>query len=120
MAMCGSRWLQTFVFAGVGFAGAVLVPDVALAAAWYNCTPVALFEHDGQLQVECSNDWAQVAGVNWIAINLADYTTEEEQRFWSAASSALLSGRKFRVYMTDTDCGFADCRLATSWSLYTF
>lgn len=115
-----SALIRVIATAGFGVAAGFLAPGDAEAASWHNCQPTAVFETAGQFQVSCSNGWAQDPTVTWIAINLADYTADQENRFWSAATSSLLSGRQFRVYLTDTNCGFATCRLATSWSIYTF
>jgi hypothetical protein len=110
--------LNVAAFGLLGYSAMNLVPDTAEAAGWYNCRIEALFEIDGQMQVSCTNEYSP--GVKWIAINTSDFSSDQENRFWSTASSALLSGRRFRVHMTDTECGFAGCRLASAWSLYTF
>ncbi len=114
-----NKLLATVALSGA-VAGVGLTPSQALAAGWYNCKPVSVFEHDGQFQVSCSNAYDDDPTVTWVAINLTDYNTQQKARFWSAATSSLLSGRTFRVFITDTDCGFATCRLATSWSIFKF
>jgi hypothetical protein len=100
------------------FALASGVPSHAFAAGWYNCQPIASFEmNEGQIQVQCSNNF--ISGVNFIGLLQSSYSDAAETRFFSAANAAILSGRRFRVYMTDTVCpGFSNCRLANSWSLY--
>jgi hypothetical protein len=67
--------------------------------------------------VECSNNYQ--TGVNWTAVQISSVTSDQANRFSSMASAATLSGRKFRVWMTDTVCpANSNCRIATSWSLY--
>lgn len=112
------RVLNVAALGLLGYSATNLVADTAEAAGWYNCRIDALFELDGQMQASCTNEYSP--GVRWIAINTSDFSSDQENRFWSTATSALLSGRRFRVHMTDTNCGFAECRLASAWSLYTF
>jgi hypothetical protein len=95
-----------------------LSPAEAHAAGWFNCAPVAIFETTTQMQVSCSNTFT--GGNNWTAINLSSYNDGQKARFVSMFTSALLSGRFFRVFMTDTNCSstFTNCKLANQWSLY--
>jgi hypothetical protein len=101
----------------LAYAGLSLSPGEAKAAGWFNCIPTAIFETTTQLQVSCSNNFN---GNTWTAINLSSYNDGQKARFLSMFTSALLSGRFFRVYMTDTNCSstFTTCKLANQWSLY--
>lgn len=101
----------------------------AHAAAWFNCLPTAVFEvgashgpQSSELQVSCSNSYSGPSGAaSWIALPQAGKTDALQARFISMATSALLSGKAFRVYMTDTVCpGFSSgCYVPDSWSIYT-
>jgi len=100
----------------------VLWPRPAAAAAWFNCEANAVYEVTiggvAQLQVSCNNQYA--TGVNFTAIRTDAYSDAQENRFVSMASSAILGGRRFRVFMTDTNCpGLTNCKLANAWALYT-
>jgi hypothetical protein len=94
----------------------------AQAAGWFNCqaTDVQELSNNGTplLMVECSNNFA--TGVNATAIQVNTATAGQPARFTAMANAAVLAGRKFRVWMTDTVCtNYNNCRIATSWSLYT-
>ena len=100
----------------------LLLPRPAAAAAWFNCQANAVYEVNiggvAQLQVSCNNEYQP--GVNFIAIRTDAYSDAQEARFVSMASSAILGGRRFRVFMTDTNCpGLTNCKLANAWALYT-
>lgn len=96
----------------------------AAAAAWYNCQALDVFEfsNGGQplLMVECSNSYSP--GVNWTAVQLSGtgaVSSSQAGRFAAMAQAAVLSGRKFRVFMTDMACpNNSNCMIASSWSLY--
>jgi hypothetical protein len=102
----------------LAFAAVSLSAGNAAAAGWYNCVPTSVFEYNGELEVSCSNNWT--TGVNWVGLTISSATDMQEERFVQFATAAILSGKRFRVYMTDTACPVAgsNCRLATSWSLY--
>jgi hypothetical protein len=98
-----------------------VVPGEASAAAWFNCQAQSVFEHDNTgtplLMVSCANEYQ--TGVNWTAIQISSTTSQQQNRFTSMAQAAILSGRPFRVFMTDTTCPKnANCRIASSWALY--
>jgi hypothetical protein len=89
---------------------------------WYNCQATSVSEvgsgTNAILMVNCSNSYA--TGVNATALRLNTAAVGQPSRFLAMADAAVLSGRKFRVWMTDTACpGYSNCRLATTWSLYT-
>src|SRR5262245_53067497 len=104
----------------LGFAAVGTVPGEASAAAWYNCQAQSVFEFDNAgtplLMMSCANDYQ--TGVNWTAIQISATTSQQQSRFTSMAQAAVLSGRPFRVFMTDTPCPKnSNCRIANSWSL---
>ena len=94
----------------------VLAPSPARAAHWYNCRVTTVMEVDGEIRVECSTEFAP--GVNAVAMTIAGKPDALVARFVSTATSALLSGRQFRAFATDTACAVSSCRIATTWSLY--
>jgi hypothetical protein len=108
----------------VTLAGSSLVSSDATAAAWFNCQALSVFEVTAggttQLEVECANEYQ--TGVNWVGVNISgtgSIGSSSAQRFTSMAQAAILSGRQFRAFMTDTACpGTPNCRIANAWSLY--
>jgi hypothetical protein len=99
-------------------------PREAKADGFYNCRAIALYEGADYLQVECSNNCSTsvcegTTTANFIGVNLSDLSTNQENRFVSMASAAILSGRVFRVYTVGTVCsGTPNCRVATTWALH--
>jgi hypothetical protein len=94
------------------------------AAGPYSCQAMDVFEYSNSgtplLMVECSNLYT--TGVNWTAIQITSSTSVQTQvnRFTTMAISAVLSGRKFKVWMTDTACpNNSNCRIASEWALST-
>ena len=108
------------MLAGFLAIGAVLLTAKPAKAVneWFNCRPTSVFEYNGQVQVSCSNSQS---GTSWVAININDHPSAKVARFVSLASTALMTGRQFRVFLVDMPgCGFGGCRLATAWGLHTF
>lgn len=117
-----AKLLKMTVLSAGAYAGLSLAPNVA-SAAWFNCDITAVYEDQDmdQLFVQCSNT---VSGHGWFAIRTADYDGYSENRFMQMASSALLSGRHFRVNHGTTDCtgsnwSAGQCYYVTAWSIYT-
>jgi hypothetical protein len=107
----------------VALCGLALVPSEASAApsitpAWWNCQPDMIFETAGELEVHCLNPFT--TGLDWTAVNISSVGSAAAARFTSMAQAAILSGRRFRVFLTNNDCASApsNCKYATSWSLY--
>jgi hypothetical protein len=125
-----NRRLRLFTLtAGLALAMIGSIPRTAQAAAWFNCSPNSLFEvgpnhgtNSNQIQVFCNNTYANTA--QWLAIlqsGTGSKTDAQQARFISLFTSALLAGKTFRVYMTDTQCpgfGAGACYLVDSWSIY--
>lgn len=108
--------LSALVLVGITFSS-----REAQAAAWFNCQAVSVFEFSNAgtplLMAECSNNYQ--TGVNWTAVQLSSVSEAQANRFTSMATAAVLSSRKFRVFMSDVVCpGNTNCRIATSWSLF--
>jgi hypothetical protein len=113
----------SFVFGALLFAITSLAPRTAAAAPsitpfWWNCQADMIFETSGELQVHCTNP--ATTGLDWTAVNISNVGSSAASRFVSMAESAILSGRRFRVFLTNTDCASStvNCKYSTSWSIF--
>ena len=102
---------------------AIFSSNSVSAAGWFNCNILAVFEipesddiESNEIQVNCSNKYKNT--YEWLALDKRDWRNPEENRFTAMAMAAILSGRTFRVYMTDESCSFNACRKVNAWSLY--
>jgi len=112
------RIFNMAVLSAAALVGVTSATEKVDAAAWYNCKPISVFEFSGELEVNCSNNYS--GSINWIGATISSLTSTQQARFVSMAEAAILSGKTFRVFMTDTQCPVAgaNCRIANSWSLY--
>jgi hypothetical protein len=100
---------------------------LANASGFFTCQPTEVFEERApytttpQIQIACSN---AINGINYFAYILSATPTADQtaaaNRLTAMASSAILAGRKMRLFIMDapTQCqGDTGCRTITSWAL---
>lgn len=116
---------SSLLAARMALATTAIVPDTAFAAGWFDCVPTSVVKVNGpaQIQVTCSNSFT-VLGTAYTNFAIAQTGTgapsdSDQNRLLSMATSALLSGKKFRIFVTDAAChaAFTNCRLFDAWGL---
>ena len=99
-------------------------PSEASASGWFNCKPTSVFEvvsgtpiSEAMLEVSCTT--AISPGVSWVGLQSANFSDGQKNRFVSMVTAAILSGKTFRVWASDNQCGNqSNCRYVTAWSFY--
>jgi hypothetical protein len=104
------------------FIASIALPATAKADTWFSCQAIEVMEFSNRIHVRCSNT-ITVDGdvVRWLAISKTDQ--DRASRFFSAGTSAILSGKFFRVVIPESSstnvsgCLASDCRTPSAFGV---